>query len=135
MIFLKFLLNIFSEAHLLNVCLFGFSAISTQQNAPQDQHVSFSSSLPKEGAEEAGAFILDKIIQISEVTLEKTETHNFTSEDQLDSLLNPVAELEQDIPPDEINFPPDEGINGLMNTSHVKNGVFPCGHKAPENVQ
>ncbi|KAF5454281.1 hypothetical protein F2P56_023958 [Juglans regia] len=104
------------------------SATSTQQNAPEDRHVSLSSSQTKEGAEEAGALILDKIIQVSEVTLEKTETHNFTNEDELDSLLHPVAEMELDVPP-------DEGINGLTNSSHVKNGVFPCGPKAPENVQ
>ncbi|KAG6701134.1 hypothetical protein I3842_08G150000 [Carya illinoinensis] len=102
------------------------SVISSQQNVPEDQRV-LSSSQTNEGPEEAGAIFVDKIIQISEVTLETTSTHNFTNEDKLDSLLNPVGELELDISPDEvINISPDQGVNDHANSSHVQNGVFPC---------
>lgn len=113
---------------LVNVCLFGFSLISTQKNVLEDQHVLFSSSQTQEGAEEASVLVIDKIIQISEVTHEKTGTDNLTNEDELDCLLNPVAELQQ-------NFLPGRGINGHANSSPVQNSVFPCGPKAPEKLQ
>lgn len=108
--------------------LFGFSDICSQPNVPEDQRVLLSSSRTQEGAEEANVVVIDKIIQISEVTHEKTDTDNFTNEGKLDSLLNPVAESEQDIPA-------GEGINGHADSSHVQNGVLPCGPKAPEKPQ
>lgn len=83
-----------------------------------------SSSRAQEGAEEANVVVIDKIIQISEVTHEKIDADNFTNEDKLDSLLNPVAESEQDILP-------GEGIHGHADSSHVQNG----GPKAPEKAQ
>lgn len=100
------------------------SVISSQPNVPEDQHVLLSSSRAQEGAEEANVVVIDKIIQISEVTHEKIDADNFTNEDKLDSLLNPVAESEQDILP-------GEGIHGHADSSHVQNG----GPKAPEKPQ
>ncbi|GMY11981.1 protein CROWDED NUCLEI 4 [Fagus crenata] len=109
-------------------CAITESVISTQKKVLEDQHVLFSSSQTQEGAEEASVLVIDKIIQISEVTHEKTGTDNLTNEAELDCLLNPVAELQQ-------NFLPGRGINGHANSSPVQNSVFPCGPKAPEKLQ
>lgn len=88
----------------------------------------FSSSKLQEGAEEASVLVIDKIIQISEVTHEKTDTDNFTNEDKLDCLLNPVAELQQ-------NILLGKGLNGHANSSPVQNDALSCGTKAPEKLQ
>lgn len=105
--------------------LIGCSVFSTEQNIPDDQHALLSSSQTKEGAEETGVFVIDKIIHMSEVSHEKTGIDNFANEDNLECLLDPVVELERDIPP-------DERINGHANSSHEQNGVFPCGPTAPQ---
>lgn len=104
-------------------CAITESVISTQKNVAEDQHVLFSSSKLQEGAEEASVLVIDKIIQISEVTHEKTGTDNFTNEDKLDCLLNPVAELQQ-----------GKGLNGHANSSPVQNDALSCGPKAPEKL-
>ncbi|KAF3970938.1 hypothetical protein CMV_005409 [Castanea mollissima] len=108
-------------------CAVTESVISTQKNVAEDQHVLFSSSKLQEGAEEASVLVIDKIVQISEVTHEKTGTDNFTNEDKLDCLLNPVTELQQ-------NILLGKGLNGHANSSPVQNDALSCGPKAPEKL-
>ena len=61
------------------------------------------------------------------MTHEKTDTDNFTNEDKLDCLLNPVAELQQ-------NIILGKGLNGPANSSPVQNDALSFGTKEPEKL-
>lgn len=93
---------------------FLFSAISPQHNVLDNQHASISSDQTHEGVEETTVLIVDKIINVSEVTCEKVETYTDTNQEKL-AVQNFGAESDQGVHP-------DDGKTGHLNSAHLWKG-------------
>lgn len=79
-----------------------------------NQHASISSDQTHEGVEETTVLIVDKIINVSEVTCEKGETYTDTNQEKL-AVLNFGAESDQGVHP-------DDGKTGHLNSGHLWKG-------------
>lgn len=95
------------------MCIYvlGFSVVSTQPKVVEEQHASLPSDQICEGAAEDSLLVVDKVIKVSEVMCEKTETESFANVDKL------VAQ------------------NSVVEPQHVQNGVLSSDPKAQEKMQ
>lgn len=88
--------NYLTDFHLCNY-VFRFSIESTQTKVVEEQLVSLTCNQICEGASKDSVIVVDKVIKVSEVICERTETQSFANEDNVGTQ-NAVGE-----PQDELN--------------------------------
>ena len=104
-----------------NLMYFFVSVISKELNVSEDQ----VSTKTQGVSEETSVLIIDKILKISEVTCEMTDTDNFANQEIIDHLHDPV-------PVQDLNSLKDGVTNAHSKSTDVEHAVFPCVSEAEE---
>lgn len=96
------------------------SVISKEPSVQEDQHAVISSIHNQAGSEETSVLIIDKIIRISEVTCEKTDSQDIINQEKSDHVQNPVDGLDLDV----VSAGGKNVLSGFTESSQVRKSVL-----------
>lgn len=96
------------------------SVISKEPSVQEDQHAVISSIHNQAGSEETSVLIIDKIIRISEVTCEKTDSQDIINQEKSGHVQSPVDGLDLDV----VSAGGKNVLSGFTESSQVRKSVL-----------